>query len=92
MNGVDSVGTFVVRANEESVGAVDKEARFCSGVQSCRRENSVGENAIGIVSFCAVNDEGLKIFVLTLRFAEEFVQFAFALDAHGVADAVLRIG
>ena len=84
LNGVDSVGILVVGTSEESDCAVDKEARFSSGVQSCGRENRVGEvvdeNVIGIVSFCAVDDDGLKVFVPALRFAEEFAKFTFAFD------------
>ena len=84
LNGVDSVGTFVVGTNEESDCAVDKEASFSSGVQSCGRKDFVGEvvdeNVIGIVSFGAVDDDGLKVFVPTLRFAEEFAEFAFVLN------------
>ena len=84
MNGVDSVGILVVGTSEKSDGAVDEETRFGSGVQFCGRKDFVGEvvdeNVIGIVSFGAVDDDGLNVFVPALRFAEKFAKFTFAFD------------
>ena len=84
LNGVDSVVIFVVRTRKERDSAVDKETRFGRSVKSGGRENFVGElvneDVIGIVSFGAVDDDGLKVFVPALGFAEQFAKFAFAFN------------
>ena len=84
MNGVDSVVVFIVWPSEEGDRTVNEEAHFGSGVQSSGRKDFVGEvvdeDVIGIVSFGAVDDDGLKIFVPAQRLAEKIAQFAFAFD------------
>ena len=84
LNGVDSVVVFVVRTRKERNSAVDEETRFGRGVQSGGSKNNVceivNEDVIGIVSFGTVDDDGLKIFVPALGFAEQVAKFAFALD------------
>ena len=50
------------------------------------------ENVIWIMSFGAVDDNGLKIFVPALRLAEKFAKFAFAFDRIGseAFDKIIR--
>ena len=75
---------FVVRAREEADGIVDKNALFLVSVPFDGRKNLVGEilneDVIRVVSLGAVDDNGLKIFVPSVRLAEKFAEFAFAFD------------
>ena len=84
LNCFDSVGVFVVRTSKDSDGAVDEETRFGRSVQSGGSKNNVGEivneDVIGIVGFGTVDNDGLKIFVPALRFAEQVAKFAFVLN------------
>ena len=74
----------VVGTRKEANGVVDKNALFPVGVEFCGRQDFVGEivneDEVRVVSFGAVDDDGLKIFVPALRFAEKVAKFAFAFD------------
>ena len=78
------ISRVVIWSRKEANGVVDKNALFPVSIEFCGRKDYVGEivneDVIGIVSFGAVDDNGLKIFVPALRFAEKVAQFAFAFD------------
>lgn len=84
IDSVDIVIGFVVGAGEKADGAFNQSYFVAVGVQLCGVKNRVSEvvneAVIGVVSLGAVNDDGLQVFVPTLRLAEEFAQSAFAVD------------
>ena len=84
---IDSVNviiSFVIGAGKEVDSTFNQVELIAVGVQFDRILNGmseiVNERIIGIVSFGAVDDNGLQIFIPRLRFSEEFAQRAFTLD------------
>ena len=87
---IDSVNVvvgFVIGTGEEADSAFNQGDFVAIGVQLCGLKNGMGkvvdEEIIGIVSLGAVDDDGLQVFVPTLRLAEKFAKGAFALDRIG---------
>ena len=76
--------SFVIGAREEANSAFNQVELIAVGVNFGRIQNGmsevVNERVVRIVSFGAVDDNGLQIFIPRLRFAEEFAQRAFTLD------------
>ena len=84
---IDSVNVrigFIVRTREETDSAFNQIKLIVVGIQCGRIENRVGEVVnevvIGVVSFGAVDDYCLQIFIPRLRFAEEFAQVMFGIN------------
>jgi len=76
--------SFVIGSGEEANSAFNQCELIAVGVNFGRIKNGmsevVNERVVRIVSFGAVDDNGLEIFIPRLRFAEEFAQGAFTLD------------
>ena len=84
---VDSVNVavgFVVGVGEKSNNAFNQQEAFAVGVPFGRTQNVVGEivqeKVVGVVSFGAVDDDGLKLFIPTLRHTKELTQVVFAFN------------
>ena len=75
---------FVIWSRKEADGIVNKNARFLVSIPFDGRKNLVGEilneDVVRVVSFGAIDDDGLQVFVPSVRFAEEVAKFAFAFD------------
>ena len=87
IDSVDVIVGVVVGVREETDSALNQVDFVAVGVQFGRTENGmsevVNESVVRIVSFGAVDDNGLQIFITSLRFAEEFAQGAFTDDRIG---------
>ena len=79
--------SFVIGAREEANSAFNQSELIAVGVHFGRIQNGmsevVNESVVRIVSFGAVDDNGLQVFIPTLRIAEEFAKSPFAINGVG---------
>ena len=78
---IDSVNvliSFVIGTGKEVDSAFNQSELIAVGIQFGRIKNGVckvvNESVVGVVGFGAVDDNGLKLLVPRLRFAEELAQ------------------
>ena len=84
INSVNVLISFVIGAREEANSAFNQIKLIAVGVHFGRIQNGmsevVNERVVRIVSFGAVDDNGLEILVPRLRFAEKLAQVMFAVN------------
>ena len=87
INSVNVLISFFVGTGKEVNSAFNQVELIAVGVHFGRIQNGmsevVNESVVRIVSFGAVDDNGLQVFIPTLRIAEEFAKSAFAINGVG---------